>query len=194
MIFIFSFFYFIIKDKNLRRSYHDIISNTVVFNALKTYNEPLLPKKDHIIYLSTVSIIAVFFISIGILFSPEIPSLDGQFENSNEMISKFENDYSKYSAIAEEISDINNVAVVNEINLIEVNNRERTLEFVARPELFTNHDHILEDFAKVVKKNSSMLKDYDHINLKLEYNINMTLAIFHWKNLSFQVNIDFGKE
>lgn len=78
--------------------------------------------------------------------------------------------------------------------MIEINNKERILEFVARPELFTNHDHILEEFTKVVKKNSSMLQDYDHINLKLEYNINMTLAIFHWKNLSFEVNIDFGKE
>ncbi|PKL78227.1 MAG: hypothetical protein CVV25_12325 [Ignavibacteriae bacterium HGW-Ignavibacteriae-4] len=193
-IYIFSIFYFIINDKESRRSYHDILSNTTVTSSSNSFSPSLVKKKDLKVYTSVVSFIAIFFISIGVIFSPNTSNFEYQSTQTELLSNNIEKAFSKYNSVTKEISEIKNIDKVSEVNLIETNGNRRVLKFVARPKLFSNRDNIISEFEKIIKNNKEVFTNIDNVNLELEYNINMTLAIFNLKNKSFQIRVGFGEE
>ncbi|TLX76540.1 RDD family protein [Labilibacter sediminis] len=172
--------YFFITDKELRRSFHDLITKSFVSSENREKTDFEYSKKKVITYYFIAAGIIALFIILNVSTSfNTIADMYG-FEAQAEQLEATLNE--NMSTFESMISDIQEIDGVDEIERISLNttNGITSLDITIRPNSsFLSNDEITDKVYESLKRKELKINRLDNIKIIKHYGFEMTLASFN---------------
>ena len=175
----FAILYFVIIDKKLRRSYHDILSNTFVRNSDDNnvqYEEYPTRKIKHFFAICPIIIAAFMLLSVYFQFGNS--HVSNQSKQTEMLQKNLEDNISTFERMITDIQKLKSVNNVENINL-NTKNGVTTLKISVYPNSFKHSDEVIERIYDFVKNKELKDVTVDFIDIELNSGYDLTFASYH---------------
>ena len=171
--------YFLVTDKALRRSFHDLITQSFVIAKTQENTNFVYPKKKIKTYFFIASGVIVLFIVLNLSTSYNTVTDTGDLETQAEQLEATINE--NMSTFESMISDIQKIDGVAEIEGISLNttNGMTSLDITIRPKSFFASDGLTDKVYDSLKGKELNVNRFDNVKIIKHYGFNMTLASFN---------------
>jgi uncharacterized RDD family membrane protein YckC len=172
-------FYFLLTDKKLRRSFHDLITKSFVISKNQEINDFEYPKNKIKTYYLIVTGVFVLFIILNVTTSfnnvTGVSNLEAQAEQLEATLSE---NMSTFESMISDIQEIDGIAEIEGINL-NTTNGITSLEITIRPISFFANDGLANKVYESLKGKELKVSRLDNVKIIKHYGLDMTLASFN---------------
>ena len=170
--------YFIVSDKKLRRSYHDLISKTFIKTEDQSIDSfEISKKRTRIFYFIALGIVALF-VTVNLSVRSSLVETSEFQRQTEDLRSTLNENISTFKLM---VSDIQKIDGVAEIEGIDVNttNGVTSLDITVRPSFFSRNDKLTEEIYASLKGKKLKISRLDNVKIIKHYGLDLTLAIFN---------------
>lgn len=172
--------YFVLLDKNLRRSYHDILEKTIVIKSNKPQDFNNFPKKYLFIFVGIVAVILTVNIVLSIKPSPLANSFDE--ESIEQLQETLDKNTEVLIEIVEEIDRLDDIAKINKVKIHTTNNTYT--DFIIDIQTSINPlgrkgDNLADKIFGTLEGKTLQIERLDNVQIVLRYGFTMTLAKYN---------------
>ncbi|WP_200976100.1 RDD family protein [Echinicola sp. 20G] len=172
-------FYFLITDKERRRSFHDLITKSFVSSENSEKTNFVYPNKKLKTYYFIASGIIALFIILNLSSRLNTTNNMSDFEAQAEQLEKTLNEnMTTFESIISDIQEIDGVAEIEGISL-NTTNGITSLDITIRPSSFFANDGLTSEVYESLKGKELRVNRLDNVKIKKHYGFDMTLASFN---------------
>lgn len=172
--------FFVLADNNLKRSYHDLLQNTIVVKNQKSHDLEIFPKK----YLWYYAGIVLVVLMVNIAIDLKSPSFETTFDEDSfeQLQTALDKNTEVLAEIVDEIDKLDNIAKINGVKIHTTNNTHTDfiidIQTKINP-LGVSGDKLANKVYGKVKGKPLQLERLDNIQVIMRYGFTMTLAKYN---------------
>lgn len=172
--------YYFLIDKNLRRSYHDIIKGTIVIQNKSSQKIEVFPRKYSLYFVGIVAIV----LTINLAINYTLLNSDSSFneETIEQLQATLDNNSEVLTQIVEEIDQIANIAKINGVKINTTNNSQTDFIIDVQSKINpsgSEGDILADKIYHSLGGKTLQVERLDNIKIILRYGFTMTLAKYN---------------